>query len=363
MAPAARVSLLLSLVAVAGCAPPYIVELDRAAPLARQMTVVGTVGPIGLQSGLPSVRFLPVKPTASSVGALDVQSGFVVTSDSVTEQLYFAYSNSNGSAQTAFGRQFPLAGQSPNYPLNQYEVTTTTTTANILVFTFVPSTPANSSVTLLEAALPSGPLGLPPGVATNPQVLNGINGSELILGVQVMPAATTPDTFNWLLSTGVQFTQGSASLSAGSSVFVTGANVPINSLLTLPAPIESRFLYYTDQTGSVSYASYFTGSQWVCYQWTTAAPVTLGGITHRIDALLSTGDLLSTEGGKLRLYDPTGTGTQLYAVPLNGLQFCYEAYLGSTPYVFFSLPMSLQHGDWAFNVYAIPSSSMRGLGG
>lgn len=87
------------------------------------------------------------------------------------------------------------------------------------------------------------------------------------------------------------------------------------------------------------------------------------GVTHRIDAVLSTGELLSTEGGTLRLYDPSGQGTQLYAVPLNGLQFCYEAYVGGTAYVFFSLPISLSRGDWAFNVYAIPTSMMRSLRG
>ncbi len=54
---------------------------------------------------------------------------------------------------------------------------------------------------------------------------------------------------------------------------------------------------------------------------------------------------------------------ELYAIPLNGVQYCYEAYVGTTPYVFFSLPMQTSHGDWVFNVYAVPTSFMRSLRG
>ena len=80
---------------------------------------------------------------------------------------------------------------------------------------------------------------------------------------------------------------------------------------------------------------------------------------HRLDAVLTTGDLLSMEGGVLRLYDPNGN--QLVGRTVGSLQFCYEAYVGSVPYLFFSLALVSQHGDWTFNSYAIPTSSMRGL--
>ncbi len=49
------------------------------------------------------------------------------------------------------------------------------------------------------------------------------------------------------------------------------------------------------------------------------------------------------------------------SVALGGLHFCYEAYLGTTPYVFFSLALQLPHNDWGFVVYAIPTSQIRGL--
>ncbi|HTP60006.1 MAG TPA: hypothetical protein VMM82_13875, partial [Spirochaetia bacterium] len=86
----------------------------------------------------------------------------------------------------------------------------------------------------------------------------------------------------------------------------------------------------------------------------------LSGVSNRIDALLTSGQLLSTQDGTLRLYDTNGN--QLFSKPMNGLQYCYEANVGSTPYVFFALPMSLNHGQWVFNVYAIATSSIGDLG-
>ena len=86
------------------------------------------------------------------------------------------------------------------------------------------------------------------------------------------------------------------------------------------------------------------------------------GVKKRLDAVLSDGDLVSTEGGSLTLYDSGGSGTQVLSIPLHGLQFCYEAFVGSTPYVFFTLPMTTQKGAMLFSVFAIPTSGMRNLG-
>jgi hypothetical protein len=147
-------------------------------------------------------------------------------------------------------------------------------------------------------------------------------------------------------------------LNGGATVFASTTAV-VNPGLTVPT---LRALYYRNSSGSLSYASYFQGGQWICRQWTpSTSPVVLAGVTHRIDAVLTSGDLLSTEGGILRLYDQNGS--QVVSVSLGGLLFCYETYIGSTPYVFFSLAIDLGRGHWAFRAYAIPTSSMRGLGG
>ena len=357
--------LLLALAAVIGCAPPYFAGLDAAAPLAHQMTRVGFMGPVSTNESdiATGMRFLPTRPTAASIGSLSVTSGFVITTTLSTEWLSFVYLDSSGVAQVSFPEiQFTLIGADPNYPLNEYDVAATTTTANIVVFTMNPTTPSSSTAELLRAALPGGPLALPtpPPTSGNPEPIANMFGGQAAVGVQYFPASATADNFN-LLVVALPYGTGPGYAIDGVThvLSASGAALPGIPALTLPSPVN-RFLYYYNPATTNNYAEYNLNGQWVCYQWTPAAPVpvTLAGVTHRVDALLTSGELLSTEGGTLRLYD--STGTQELAVPMNGMQFSYEAYIGTTPYVFFSFPMSMKHG-WGFNVYAVPTASMKSL--
>ena len=347
--------LLLLCLAVVGCAPAYIEDLDRAAGLTRHLITVGTVGPVNslIGNGEGSVRFFPAKPTVTSISALNVQSGFTVTEYSGSDNLQFAYTDSSGHVQLTSNQTFSLAGADPNYPLYQFEVTTTTSTANIIVLTLNPTSPSLSQGALYAATLPNGPLGSPVSEA-----LSGVVAGSNALGVSVTPNPSTADTFSFLLSS--PYADASAPVnSTPPPVFGSSSSSP-NAGLSIPV---NRSLYYRNQGGTLSYASYYSGGKWVCLKWQTAQlPVTLGGVTHRIDALLTSGDLLSTEGGVLTLYDQNGS--QVMSVSLGGLQYCYEAYIGSTPYVFFSLTMKLgRNNNWAFRAYAVPTSSMRSLGG
>jgi len=164
------------------------------------------------------------------------------------------------------------------------------------------------------------------------------------------------ETFNFLLLAGSTYYHGAAIVTS------TGFSASITPI-TLPVPLPGfppRALYGLGPSGA-AYASYFTGSSWVCYLMTSSTSILLPGISSRIDAVLTSGDLLSTQDGTLRLYD--SGGSLVSSMPLKGLQYCYETYVGPTPYVFFALPMALQHGNWVFNLYAIPTSSLRSLGG
>jgi hypothetical protein len=340
--------------ALAGCAPPYIEALDKAAPLIRQMRAVGTIGSVSLGNSQTNTRFLPTKPTAASLGPGDVQSGFLIQDGGGNEYVSFVYTDSSGQAQNSNSQSFSLAGADPNFPLYQYEVAATTTTANLVVFYMNPTTASSNSAQLLTSSASSGSLAVTAGPATLTSYTGGVFS---VIGEQVVPTVSGgPDNFRWFCSDGLgNFSQvPTYSLAVPPAVFNT--NAVAGAPLAIPA--VNRYMYYT--TLVRGYAEYFSGGQWVCYD-ISGAPVILGGIRHRIDALLSTGDLLSTEGGAFTLYDPSGS--QLFSVASDGLQFCYEAYIGSTPYVFFSLPMQVAHGNWLFNVYAVPTSSLRSLGG
>jgi hypothetical protein len=361
-----RYLLLFVCLAIFACAPPYIADLDAPAALTRQLTRVGTIGVVSAPGGslAKDVKFLPVKPTVSSIKDLDVQSGFLISRSSALTHLTYAYMD--GDAQINSIIDFPpVAGADPNYPLYEFDVTATTTTANILVFYMDPTLIARKA-RLITAPLSGGSLTDATGF-TNPVNLNALFTGSAV-GAQVSPRPLpTSDYVNFLATDGAVYTEVADFQLGGVSLFTGGTPVSINNLLNTPPSGVNRFLYYRTQDGTLSYASYYAGGQWVCYQWTSGTPpVILSGVTHRIDALLTTGELLSTEGGTLRLYDPSGAsgaGKELLSVELNGVQFCYEAYVGSKPYVFFSLSLGLLHDKWAFNVYAIESKSIRDLKG
>jgi hypothetical protein len=207
------------------------------------------------------------------------------------------------------------------------------------------------------APLPSGPLN---SVVSSPLSSTGLSpfGFSSVVGVQMAPQPSGPDKFNFLLfAPPTSFGEGTDTVSGAGAVFGSGSSAA--TLASVPVP---RALYYKSPSGQ-SYASFVQGGQWVCYQWMpSGVPSKLPGVTHRIDAVLTSGDLLSTEGGILTLYDPNGSLVR--SVSLGGLHFCYEAYVGpTTPYAFFSLAMELSQDYWAFRVYAVPTSSIRDLGG
>jgi len=350
---------------IVGCAPQYLADLDIAAPLTGQMTLIGTVGPVssgGTQAGL---MFLPVKPTAASTGSLSVQAGFLVTDSSGSQTLSFVF-NSGGSAQTSGNQTFSLAGADPNYSLYEFDVTTTASNeASIIVFNYNPATIASSQYEQFVVPLSTNQMGFPSYQSGWAPLTNNIDNGYTPIGGCVEPSLPpAQDFYAVLLASGTNFAQGGAQVNDSTSIFPSTAGQALLAADSALPPFlgtTTRSLYYSDPTTGTSFADYFSGGQWTCLGLN--GPTIMTGITHRIDAILTTGDLLSTQGGTLRLYDTGGTGTQLYAISLDGLQFCYEAYIGSAPYVFFSLPISLQNNEWVFNIYAVPTSSMRSLKG
>ena len=354
--------LLLLVLGVISCAPPYSAELNSSAGIAGQMTLLGTIGPVNSPDGnsTKAIKFLPIKPTAATatLSQLGAVSGFLVSESPGSESLRFAFQDSSGNVQTTNNAgSFSLAGADPHYPLYEYDVITTTTTANILVYYLGNSaSPGNNTYQCFTAAMPNGPL---QAVTNPPTFFTGLFASSAVLAAQVFPLSAAPyDRFNFLVSIGT--TYGDATASFASTSFSSGSTTTNN----VPLPGAGfRTLYYEGPLGSPSYASYFTAGNWVCWQWTpaTSSAPTLTSVTRRIDAVLTNGDLVSTQDGTLTIYD--FNGTELNSVPLGGMQFCYEAYVGTTPYVFFSLSMGFSHQSWAFRVYAIPTSALQGLKG
>lgn len=269
----------------------------------------------------------------------------------------------NGNGQISGGPTNNLSGADPNYPLYEYCVTNTISNqVSIIVFRYDPSNLANSWFQQFVAPLPSGPMGSPT-YQTGSQALTGNIWTTItpIGGSDLPTPQRSQDSFIFAASNaGASITTGGVTMNGSTSVFPSPGTLAA-SVNPLPGNLL-RCLFFSNGATGAAVGEYYSGG-WVCLQWIGSAVTTMTGVTHRLDAVLSTGYFLSTEGGVLRLYDSSGTGTQLYAIPLNGLQFCYEAYVGPTACVFFSLPISLPNNNWIFAVYAIPMSSMPGLEG
>ena len=121
-----------------------------------------------------------------------------------------------------------------------------------------------------------------------------------------------------------------------------------------------------------SYVSWFdtTAGSWRCVRWNGAGftdSKVLPGITHRIDALLTTGMLFSTEGNVGRVYD--SSGTEIASFPLGALRFIGERYVDvdgvQTATALFSLARIVTERyseTLAIDLYSIPTAGLETLG-
>ena len=352
---------------IAGCAPPYSPELNTSAGLADQMTLLGTIGPVSSPDGssTTAMKLLPVKPTAAttSLSQLKLTSGFLVSESPGRQKLSWVIQDSDGSVKRtdSNGGSFPLTGADPNYPLYQYEQIANNP-GDILVFTLDPAF-TNITVQLYRITLPNGPFQVPSGLPA--QNMSDFAFSKHVFGVQVFPLLGA-DRFGFLFDNGAPLDgDGTTSFSGAGTIFATTGQATVNTNIQFPGTQKRALFACNGQTGSSyrGYASSFSAGQWACYRWdTTITPAALlAGVTRRIDAVLTDGDLVSTQDGTLTIYD--SNGVKVNSVPLAGMQFCYEAYVGGTPYVFFSLSLSFPHESWALRAYAIPTSALRGLKG
>lgn len=334
----------------AACAPPFNLELNRVSGLVKRMTLVGSVGPVDVTPDAVSVRLLPSRPTAASLDAVKVSSGFLVVGVQGQDQLSFVSGSSSSGGQT-----FATTGGVSPYPLNQYDVTNTLSgLASIVVSRFDGT--STSTYQQFQAAIAGGSL----TPVNGPLAYTGVlSGNPTLLGAAEVPGTPTAlDTWVFLGTTSGVFVASVASMDGSATTFPSGvatAGIPVGF-----TPPPRSFYYFSTATGASLTCFYLGG--WNTVQWFGSSALTeMTGVTARVDAVLSTGDYLSSENGTLRLYDPGGVGTEVLTTDLRGLQFCYEAYVGSSPYVFFVLPSTSGHGKYAFAVYAIPSSAMRTL--
>jgi|GEM_PF-2971929 len=358
-AAAAGIALLVS------CAPPFDLAYSSAAVILSKMTKESQLGPLnnystGSYSSTPA--FYPEK-TASGV---DASRGFYYMTDPGNSQEFLGFVQPDGLGGYSSFVSAPgsLYHQDPNYPA---AVAVPVKAGDFTSLTSFDSTnPSNTALAVVQAVV----------ATTSDTLIYGLSFSALggygtapvaAIGVSVSPSAAATDTLYFLIrDSGGKFWEGLATMSSTGVIATSFAYV-------VPSPPETldflaagavRVLYYHDPTSGASYASFNAGGSWQCWKWWVDAlgvfhETQLTGVVSRIDALLTTGELFSTQGGIGRVYDSNGNVAASF--PMGNLQLAYEEYVSGTPRVFFSLPIVTGDKHVSFAVYSIATSQIDSL--
>ena len=360
--------------------PPFNLAISNFAKTAKKLTFVGQVGPMDPGSlnlgsqGNEDVVFIPEK---DGLGGITIQSGFIYSMDpSSGQQVSFISSNGGAGKYVREGGPQVLGPLSTDsYP--NFLVQSVKSTHNVIVFQYFDPAPQNNQYMIATGDPNAGTFNSPGGwiVLTNfinvppfnPPITNGRG-----IGVSIFPDPNPVlDRSYWLFrqSGTNNYLEGEFDVSQNP---ITPPGTPLRGLATYDISsfvgnLAKRALYYFNPVTSRSYVSVWnsplSSGNWSTWVWIDNAPTysQLSSIGNRIDDLLTTGELLSTQGNIASIYDPTtSTGTLEAAFPLNDLRFVGEVYIGGTATVLFS--EALWFGNQVtFNVYSIPTSQLKTL--
>jgi hypothetical protein len=361
------------LLACVSCSPPFDADLSLAAINLPRLTYQSEVNTgISIWPGSPAYDavFLPVKASLGTLSTVDPSRGFILLTSSNGVSLMYVRPDGYGgyvrapdpsnSGPMGIGG---LYGRDPNYP--GYEMRTAWEGDYAALFSYDSLQPDNSTAVIVWQDSPGSITQLfPPDPFTGLLAAGspGIGGA-VVLGAQFAPSSSIGgDGMYWLArdSGGSihEATLNTVNFSGFSGVAdTTGALSPTFSSIFSGL---NRCLYYHDPATGVSYASFHAAGAWQCWRWETggANARQLTKITCRIDALLTTGELLSTQDGAGRLFDPEGN--LLAAFPFGALRYSMEAYVNGTATVFLSRSF-VTDGSLSLELYSIPSSRLKTL--
>ncbi len=351
--------------AIASCRPPYDGDLSYTAALAGKMRLEATVGPVASSheiSDSPDGVFLPLK-TGTGV---DAESGFVSFTNSFGSSLWYTELNADGEYLAIKNRwQNSSYNSDPHYPV--FDFKTLKAGPYIAIMSCKTDDPFNNAFDIYGADTATMQINqnlLPRATAS----LINTTASPRILSAQIYPdTSTTRDrVFSLIWETASSGYREMESFVYGPSTL----NLPFTdingtaayNLTFLPSGI-TRCLYYRDPAAAVSYASFYSNGAWQCWRWiyNAADPpnpfqTRLTGVTKRIDALLTTGELFSTQDDVGRVYDSEGNLRADFH--LGGLKFAFEAYIAGVAHVFFSQMYVIEEQIY-FNVYSIKTTKLR----
>lgn len=195
-----------------------------------------------------------------------------------------------------------------------------------------------------------------------------LTNAPTIIGTNIFPDTTVgadPQYFLCQLDSTGLFTEVKANTDTILGVTYSGV-VRGDMDLALPAEMNNAFYFY-NPVNNTSYLSYYSRAdkKYKNYSWQSSATLTeLAGIKWRIDAVLSSQELLSFDSSACYVYDQAGN--RQYSFPLGGLRFVYEKWdsAAGANKLYFTLPVWAwgEAGDQLYlNVYSILTTELAAL--
>ena len=352
-----------------GCAlPPFDEELSLAMATAAKLEPVVRIGPIQAWHGdfeETKSFFLPLKDTPAD------RRGYLLSAGDYYLRIRFL-DGASGTFQGELRLDGPAAD--PNRKTYTAVPLKGGTYPSLSLAVFDPAYPTNNSLLLIY---PSGST-LVSSAANLYGTLNPDFGSSLdrVVGVHLYPGIDpSPDRFSFfgVLSTAGHF--GELEADADASATTTGGIGTISSptrqdiaLPSVPAPASGAFYFHRPAASNPSYMSKYEASTGAYRNFTwddTLVARELEGMNRRIDALLSSGELLSLDRGVCIVYD--AGGNRKFSFPMGSLHFCFERYdSGGAARLYFSLLYWIYgyhsgNDQLYINVYSLPTANLATL--
>ncbi len=352
--------LCIALLAVS-CAPPYFDSPAAYAALIGKLNREATVGPLTAAKARMDDAYLMFYPQLTDPVAtrgIDPSSGFLTWSDSSTISLAYV----EPSGQNTFTQFTGWSGTVSYYsPLPKYRFFVTKAPGSVCLVTLDDSNPPSLANQVYYKADPTtrsfvmiaGPTYMSSALSTVATFSGDAVG--VCANPTLDPAA---DSGFWLYRSPFE-TCAEVRLD-----FRAGGGTPVleRGGFTFPGSSWWSHILYFHNLGSLnrSYVQ-FTGPNdtWSGYWWdSTVLTKPLPAGLRRIDALLSTGELFSTEDSTGRVYDKDGN--QLVSFPLGPLRFVSEEFVDGVQKLIFCQPDVSVEGVY-FEVYTIPTASVKTL--
>jgi hypothetical protein len=355
---------LLAVLCISCSPPPFDLDLLRTAYIAGKMTkeaAVGTSLPMDQSTGWEAV-FMPTVIQNGATAGVDCTRGFVRVGNQDVSAVLFAYPElgeyqSFGEGQYIWtptadpsrvgARIMPLK---TGYSLGGFVIDPNDTSKSV-AFVFFADVTTRQFSGLLGWQLTSylGTL--------------GVLGTDRVLGIAVPPSPDPLfDTCFFLTNRSsappVKYIEASAMLDRN-GLAIPSIYRPINDGELPFLDGVPRCQYFHDAASGTSIACIRSDKRWRTFTWPPAYKE-MPNISARIDALLSTGELFSTEDGIARVFSMEGNGSELASFPLHNLTYSGEAFSNGVARMYFTQSFVTEY-RLRFYVFSIPTTDLKNL--